>query len=99
MLISHESSQADRGRFLYRFFDKGMIESISQMQWKLNMNYITKLYPNESSRINKELEKNERWMIAVRDNLDFKIENEEQFQRGKELLQRMNKALLDYSGN
>lgn len=94
----HESANSDRGYFLYRRFEKGRMESATTNLMKINMTYIKKLYPTESSKVKTNIQKEERWLIPVQKNLNFTILNDQQFQKGKELLQKMNQAILEFTG-
>jgi len=95
-LINYEKSKPDRGRFLYRRFENGMIESVSHIQSKLNMTYIRKMYPTEKVKLDQLYEREEKIITPLKNSLDIKIENNEHFQQGKAVLQKMNKALIEY---
>ena len=41
-------------------------------------------------------QKEEQVINPLRDNLEFTIQTEEQFKQGKDILMKMNKALLEY---
>lgn len=95
-LLKYEESQSDRGYFLFRRFQKGMIESVTPCLMRLNMTYISKLYPTEENQMQKYIEKEERWLLPIADKLELKIYSEQQFNKGKDLLMKMNRSLLDY---
>ncbi|KAH9388959.1 hypothetical protein TYRP_008308 [Tyrophagus putrescentiae] len=91
----HEKNNSDRGYFLYRRFEKGRMESATVNMTKINMTY---LYPTESTKVNANIQKDEKWLIPVQKNLNLTILNDQQFQKGKELLQKMNQAILEFTG-
>lgn len=94
----YEKNNTDRGYFLYRRFEKGRMESATPILMKVNMSYVKKFYPTETSKLNAHIAKEERWLTPVQSNLNLTIQNDQQFQRGKELLQRMNQAILEFTG-
>ncbi|KAJ6224407.1 hypothetical protein RDWZM_002952 [Blomia tropicalis] len=95
LLIEHENKLSDRGKFLSKPFTSGMIESVNIS--KLNMAYIRKLFPTETSKVNQLCLKEERALHNLKTHLSLQVQNPRQFARGKEILQEMNKALIDYS--
>lgn len=94
-LVAYEKSNPNRGEFIHAPFEKWMISSATR---SLNMRYIQSNFPSEVSRM-RAVYQNSQHLIAKCENggADIKVHNQHQLQQGKEILQKLNKAVLDFT--
>ncbi|KAI7695256.1 hypothetical protein SSS_09782 [Sarcoptes scabiei] len=91
----------DRGNLVRKTFTKGMIQKSQarQFDYRLNLEYIKNLYPSEGRRLYHLLSVNAqpKLLVPMKKGFAIDLKTEEDFEDGKNLLQRINESLLEFT--
>lgn len=90
-LLNYEKDHPDRGYFQRKEFHPGMVASHFGIKHKMNINYVQRLYPQETKRVH-----NLESQIKYKRPLNIQILSDRQFEQAKILLQKINQSLMEY---